>query len=141
MDYEFKDEPTPTRQFDGRDVVISYMDTAGDHNHGNRTIARYIEADVTENNDEVIVEIEAIDNINGGVGMFGSITDDLPGGEKVEFSDEIRIDKREVESRKPDDLPELMSTSELVMRDIKEWSQNAEFRAEPKKIPEGFRYE
>lgn len=140
MAYYFKNnDPIPNTHTDEADIVMSYMDRNEDHGQGQYTFSRYVQANLDEEEDEIVIQIDAIDNCNGGMFSFGDILMDAPGGERVEFSDEIRVPMEEIEDRRIDEAVVIRSVTDLVIPDIKEWSNNTPFHSDPEPVPEQFK--
>lgn len=141
MAYHFKNnDPIANTSTDEADIVMSYMDRGAEHGKGQYTFSRYVRANIVENDDDgdVVIEINAIDNCNGGMFALGDILMDAPGGERIDFTDTIRVPKEKIEDRKFEDAVDIRSLSDLVIQDIKKWSGNTAFKSEPKPVPEKF---
>ena len=140
MDYYFENnDPIANKHTEEADIVMSYMDRGTDHGKGQYTFSRYVRADLTEEDNEFVINIEAIDNCNGGMFAMGDILMDAPGGELVEFTDKIRVPREVIDERKIDDTVDLRTVEDLVIQDIKEWSNETPFRSEPKPVPDKFK--
>lgn len=140
MGYHFKNnDPIANTHTDEADIVMSYMDRGEDHGQGQYTFSRYVQANLDEDEDDIVIRIDAIDNCNGGMFSLGDILMDAIGGELVEFSDEIRVSKEEIEDRKFDDTVDIRTVNDLVIQDIKEWSDNMPFKSGPEPFPEQYK--
>ena len=143
MDYYFENnDPIANTHTDEADIVMSYMDRGDEHGKGPYTFSRYVRANIDENdNGDVVIEITAIDNCNGGIFAMGNILLDAPGGELEELSDTIRVSKEEIRERKFEEAVDIRSLSDLVIQDIKKWSDNTAFNSKPKPIPDRFKFD
>lgn len=144
MDYEFtRDDPIANTHTDEADIVMSFMDVPGNHDHGQYTFSRYIRANVIDEDDEgdVVVEITAFDNVNGGMFAMGNIMLDAPGGERVEHTDTIRIPRETVEEREVEAMKAIQTVPDRVVPEVKEWGKNTDFKSEPEPYPEELEFE
>jgi GTPase Era involved in 16S rRNA processing len=139
MDHDFtRDDPIANTHTDEADIVMSFMDTPGDHDYGQYTLSRYIRANIIDEDDDgdVVVEITAFDNVNGGMFSMGGIMLDAPGGEQVEHTDTTRIPRETVEERIVEQLKAVQTISERVVPEVKTWARETEFKSEPEPYPE-----
>lgn len=144
MDHEFtRDDPIANTHTDEADIVMSFMDTPAKHDHGQYTFSRYIRANVVDGKDEgdVVVEITAFDNVNGGIFAMSSIMMDAPGGERVEHTDTIRVSRETVEKREIEQMKAIQTVADRVVPEVKEWGRNTDFKSEPEPYPEEVEYE
>ncbi|WP_435358460.1 hypothetical protein [Haloarchaeobius sp. DFWS5] len=142
MDYTFTEsDPINSPDVGVDEIRFSIVDSPGDHDYGQRTFSRIVSGEVIETTDsEVVVKVNVVDNINGG--MFGLVDyqHDAPGGTRVEYEKELRFDRKKVESRIPDNSPIPMSLTKAVVPDVMDWAKKGEFKAEPEDFPDEFRY-
>jgi hypothetical protein len=144
MEYEFtRDDPIANTHTEEADIVMSFMDTPAKHNYGQYTFSRYIRADVVDDDDDgdVVVEITAYDNVNGGMFAMGNIMMDALGGERVEHTDTIRVPRETVDEREIEQMKGIQTVADRVVPEVKEWARNAEFKSEPEPYPEDINYE
>jgi hypothetical protein len=144
MEYEFtRDDPIANTHTDEADIVMSFMDVPGKHDYGQYTFSRYIRADVVDDDDEgdVVIEITAFDNVNGGMFAMGSIMMDAPGGKRVEHTDTIRVPRETVEEREIEQMKAIQTVADRVVPEVKEWAKTTEFKSEPEPYPEEVEFE
>ncbi|WP_227354275.1 hypothetical protein [Haladaptatus salinisoli] len=144
MKYHFKNnDPIAYTNTDEADIVMNYIDREPAHETGQYAFLRHVRANIADDDDDgdVVIEINAVDNCNGGIFSFHDVLEDAPGGERIEFSDVIRVPKKEIEDRTLDDAVDTRSLSDLVIQDVKEWSDNTAFKSEPEIIPEKFKFD
>lgn len=140
MEYQFQDDHIPSYHTGEADLVLSYMDGPRDPDHAQHVFSRYIKADIVEeNDDEVVLEREVSDNVNGGMFWMGDITEDYPGGEKIVFSETLRIRREKDYERLMEGAAIQMPLRERITPEVKEWNESTEFRSEPKPVPEDFK--
>lgn len=144
MEYEFtRNDPIANTHTDEADIVMSFMDVPAKHDYGQYTFSRYIRADVVNDDEEgdVVVEITAFDNVNGGMFAMGNIMMDAPGGERVEHTDTIRVPRERIEEREIEQMKAIQTVADRVVPEVKEWGKTTEFKSEPEPYPEDMEYE
>lgn len=141
MDYEFSDDPINSPNLGEDAIRMSLMDGPSDHDYGQRHFSRLVKSqDIKVGEDEVTINVEVTDNINGGfIGGF-DITEDFPGGTKERYEATITMDRTDYDDRMEDHRI-LDSPHRIVLPTVKEWAQNATFQADIEPIPDELRHD